>query len=92
MIEVDLELNSPETSNSVLEFTPMDCHPTGVFSRCDTFKNHLKALHFEYPQKTKREQRSQVPGKCKHCGMKFPNVDIWLNQHVGKSCGFRYHS
>lgn len=92
LIEVDLELNSPETSNSVLEFTPMDCHPTGVFSRCDTFKNHLKALHFEYPQKTKREQRSQVPGKCKHCGMKFPNVDIWLNQHVGKSCGFRYHS
>lgn len=60
------------------------CHPTGIFSRCDTYKNHLKALHFEYPQGTKKKDRSNVDGKCKKCGMKFKNVDVWLNDHVGK--------
>lgn len=91
LIEVDLELYPHKAQNGTLNFKPIDCHQTGVFSRCDTYKNHLKALHFEYPPRTKREQRSVVPGRCRHCGEKFPNVDVWLNQHVGKTCGFPYH-
>lgn len=91
LIEVDLELYPYKVQNGVLNFKPIDCHQTGVFSRCDTYKNHLKALHFEYPPRTKREQRGIVPGRCRHCGEKFPNVDVWLNQHVGKTCGFPYH-
>ena len=47
------ELNK-ETSSLV------PCHPTGIFSRCDTYKNHLKALHFEYPQGTKKKDRAGV--------------------------------
>ncbi|KAL3229525.1 Zinc finger protein STP4 [Nakaseomyces bracarensis] len=91
LIEVDLELYKYKAQSGVLNFKPIDCHQTGVFSRCDTYKNHLKALHFEYPPRTKREQRGIVPGRCRHCGEKFPNVDVWLNQHVGKTCGFPYH-
>ncbi|CAI4057668.1 hypothetical protein SKDZ_04G1900 [Saccharomyces kudriavzevii ZP591] len=89
LINLDMEVY-PHKSQS-LYFEPINCHQTGVFSRCDTFKNHLKALHFEYPPKTKKEDRSIVPGKCKHCGLQFPNVDVWLNKHVGKGCGYEYH-
>ncbi|CAI4048334.1 hypothetical protein SUVZ_12G4010 [Saccharomyces uvarum] len=74
-----------------LNFETSNCHQTGVFSRCDTFKNHLKALHFEYPPGTKKKDRNIVPGRCKHCGLKFENVDVWLNEHVGKQCGYKYH-
>ncbi|CAI4046975.1 hypothetical protein SKDZ_12G4010 [Saccharomyces kudriavzevii ZP591] len=74
-----------------LNFETSNCHQTGVFSRCDTFKNHLKALHFEYPPGTKKKDRNVVPGRCKHCGLKFENVDVWLNEHVGKQCGYKYH-
>ena len=89
LINLDMEVY-PHKSRS-LYFEPINCHQTGVFSRCDTFKNHLKALHFEYPPKTKKEDRGIVPGKCKHCGLQFPNVDVWLNKHVGKGCGYTYH-
>ncbi|CAI4327063.1 CLN_G0008410.mRNA.1.CDS.1 [Saccharomyces cerevisiae] len=89
LINLDMEVY-PHKSRS-LYFEPINCHQTGVFSRCDTFKNHLKALHFEYPPKTKKEDRGVVPGKCKHCGLQFPNVDVWLNKHVGKGCGYSYH-
>lgn len=89
LINLDMEVYPHKTRS--LYFEPINCHQTGVFSRCDTFKNHLKALHFEYPPKTKKEDRSIVPGKCKHCGLQFPNVDVWLNKHVGKGCGYAYH-
>jgi hypothetical protein len=58
------------------------CHSTGVFSRCDTYKNHLKALHFEYPIGTKKKMRNGVPGNCKLCGKLFKTVDDWLTNHV----------
>lgn len=89
LIELDLELY-PYKGKEV-NFITTQCHKTGVFSRCDTFKNHLKALHFEYPQGTRRSERSFVSGKCKHCNMSFANVDEWINEHVGKNCGHTYH-
>ncbi|QLQ80787.1 hypothetical protein HG537_0E01420 [Torulaspora globosa] len=89
LIQLDMEIY-PYKSKP-LGFETSNCHQTGVFSRCDTFKNHLKALHFEYPPGTKKRDRTVVPGRCKHCGLKFPNVDIWLNEHVGKTCGYTYH-
>lgn len=89
LIQLDMEIY-PYKSKP-LNFETSNCHQTGVFSRCDTFKNHLKALHFEYPPGTKKKDRGIVSGRCKHCGDKFENVDIWLNTHVGKTCGFTYH-
>ena len=89
LIKLDMEVYPHK--NKILPFETSNCHQTGVFSRCDTYKNHLKALHFEYPPGTKKKDRSIVPGKCKHCGAKFENVDTWLNNHVGKNCGYIYH-
>lgn len=67
------------------------CHATGIFSRCDTYKNHLKALHFEYPQGTKKKNRMEVGGCCKKCGKYFENVDVWLNTHVeNNECGWNF--
>lgn len=89
LIQLDMEIY-PYKSKP-LNFETSSCHQTGVFSRCDTFKNHLKALHFEYPPGTKKKDRNVVAGRCKHCGVKFANVDTWLNEHVGKTCGYTYH-
>lgn len=89
LIQLDMEIY-PYKSKP-LNFETSSCHQTGVFSRCDTFKNHLKALHFEYPPGTKKRDRTVVAGRCKHCGIKFANVDTWLNEHVGKTCGYTYH-
>ncbi|CCK69024.1 Stp3p KNAG_0B05940 [Huiozyma naganishii CBS 8797] len=89
LIQLDMEMY-PFKSRPLL-FETSNCHSTGVFSRCDTFKNHLKALHFEYPPGTKKKERTVVPGRCRNCGVKFPNVDTWLTEHVGKQCGYTYH-
>lgn len=71
------------------DHTDVPCHPTGVFSRCDTYKNHLKALHFEYPVGTKKKMRNNVSGSCKHCGKVFASVNEWLDLHVETGeCGF----
>lgn len=68
------------------------CHPLGIFSRCDTFKNHLKAIHFKYPAGTRKEQRSKVSGTCRLCQQQFANVDDWLTNHVEKGgCPFQLH-
>ncbi|KAK6198154.1 uncharacterized protein RJT21DRAFT_123017 [Scheffersomyces amazonensis] len=65
------------------------CHQTGIFSRCDTFKNHLKAIHFQYPNGTKKDQRTKVAGKCRMCQTEFKNVDDWLSNHIEKNqCPF----
>lgn len=65
------------------------CHPTGIFSRCDTFKNHLKAIHFKYPNGTKKENRNKVSGHCRMCNKFFNNVDEWIINHVEKNdCTF----
>lgn len=68
------------------------CHPLGIFSRCDTFKNHLKAIHFKYPAGTRKEQRSKVAGTCRLCQQQFANVDDWLTNHVEKgTCSYQLH-
>lgn len=65
------------------------CHSTGIFSRCDTFKNHLKAIHFQYPTGTKKDQRNKVAGSCRACHQHFNNVDEWVSNHVEKnSCPY----
>lgn len=64
------------------DYVPNRCHTTGVFTRCDTFKNHLKALHFRYPKGTSRKKRPSVEGYCKHCSLKFPHCKKWVDDHV----------
>ncbi|EAZ62825.2 zinc finger protein involved in pre-tRNA splicing [Scheffersomyces stipitis CBS 6054] len=58
------------------------CHPTGGFSRRDTFKTHLKALHFIYPPGTKSNERSSISGRCAGCFMYFENNFVWLARHI----------
>lgn len=73
-----LSLSSATTSS----FNDNCCHSTGIFSRCDTFKNHLKAIHFQYPYGTKKDQRNKVAGKCRMCFKEFENVDDWIHNHI----------
>ncbi|CAN6672269.1 hypothetical protein TRVA0_046S00166 [Trichomonascus vanleenenianus] len=58
------------------------CHQNGGFSRCDTYKNHLKAMHFDYPPGTKKRDRAGVSGKCKGCGDMFETADEWIATHI----------
>lgn len=58
------------------------CHSTGGFSRCDTYKNHLKSMHFDYPVGTKKKERNGAGGKCKGCLREFENADEWVTNHV----------
>lgn len=58
------------------------CHTLGIFSRCDTYKNHLKAIHFQFPGGTKKSQRNNVPGCCRLCQQAFQSVDEWIASHV----------
>lgn len=58
------------------------CHPTGGFSRRDTFKTHLKALHFIYPPGTKSNERNSISGRCAGCFEYFNNNFDWLINHI----------
>lgn len=58
------------------------CHPSGGFSRRDTYKTHLKARHFMYPAGTRSENRSKVPGMCSGCGQKFDSNEMWVEEHI----------
>lgn len=58
------------------------CHPTGGFSRRDTFKTHLKALHFIYPPGTKSSERNSISGRCAGCFQFFENNLKWLEDHI----------
>lgn len=60
------------------------CHQNGGFSRCDTYKNHLKAMHFEYPAGTKKRDRNGMSGRCKGCGLSFKSTDDWISEHIEK--------
>jgi hypothetical protein len=63
------------------------CHPTGGFSRRDTFKTHLKALHFIYPPGTKSNERNNIGGRCAGCFEFFENNFQWLIHHIeAKQC------
>ena len=58
------------------------CHPSGGFSRRDTFKTHLKALHFVYPAGTKSLERNSKSGRCGGCFLFFDNNADWLQNHI----------
>lgn len=58
------------------------CHPTGGFSRRDTYKTHLKALHFIYPPGTKLSERNSNSGRCAGCFQYFENNYKWLEKHI----------
>lgn len=63
------------------------CHSTGGFSRRDTFKTHLKALHFIYPPGTKSSARGSIGGRCAGCFEYFDNNTLWLKTHIeGGAC------
>ncbi|SCU98306.1 LAFA_0G17018g1_1 [Lachancea sp. 'fantastica'] len=58
------------------------CHTTGAFSRKDTYKTHLKAIHFVYPVGMTRSLRNRSKGRCAACFQEFSNNTEWLDQHV----------
>lgn len=62
----------------------MPCHPSGGFSRRDTYKTHLKARHFIYPAGTKSAQRSTTSGTCSGCGDMFESNETWIEEHIHK--------
>lgn len=63
------------------------CHPTGGFSRRDTYKTHLKSRHFKYPEGVPAKKRAQSPGNCSMCGEWFENGEIWCEIHIeGGEC------
>lgn len=65
------------------------CHPTGGFSRRDTYKTHLKSRHFKYPDGVKTKDRASSPGNCSMCGEHFQNSEIWCEIHIeGSECKF----
>ncbi|RCK63416.1 Transcriptional regulator STP2 [Candida viswanathii] len=65
------------------------CHPSGGFSRRDTYKTHLKSRHFNYGKAIKSTERSNVPGLCAMCGEQFSSAEIWCEIHVeGGECKF----
>lgn len=66
------------------------CHSTGGFSRKDTYKTHLKALHFIYPPRTKSSERSTLGGRCAGCFQYFESNSNWFKYHIegGKCAGF----
>ncbi|CAK7895826.1 transcriptional regulator Stp3p [[Candida] anglica] len=65
-------------------FAGTKCHPTGGFSRRDTYKTHLKALHFIYPPGTKSNERNSIGGRCAGCFKYFENNHRWLDEHIEK--------
>lgn len=58
------------------------CHPTGGFSRKDTYKTHLKALHFIYPPRTKSSERGTQGGRCAGCFQYFESNADWFKYHI----------
>ncbi|CAL9732199.1 transcription factor Stp1p [Monosporozyma unispora] len=58
------------------------CHNSGGFSRRDTYKTHLKARHFTFPNGVKANDRNKSDGSCSHCGEHFDNADDWINNHL----------
>lgn len=75
------EHNHPGETSEKMSKIPR-CHPTGGFSRRDTFKTHLKALHFVYPTGTKSGDRSDKKGRCAACFKEFKTNKEWLETHV----------
>jgi hypothetical protein len=64
------------------EHSENKCHPTGGFSRRDTYKTHLKARHFKYPQGTRSQDRSTTSGKCGICNKSYDSNEDWVEHHI----------
>lgn len=63
------------------------CHPTGGFSRRDTYKTHLKSRHFRYPENTPIKERNKTAGNCSMCGEWFESGEVWCEIHIeGGEC------
>lgn len=58
------------------------CHPTGGFSRKDTYHTHLKSIHFIYPVGTSRCERKNSSGCCAACYQEFSSNSEWLKIHI----------
>ncbi|KAG0669860.1 species-specific tRNA processing [Maudiozyma exigua] len=58
------------------------CHTTGGFSRRDTYKTHMKARHFKYPDGVKPADRNKFGGHCNACNEYFTNANIWIKDHI----------
>lgn len=71
----------PSDGSSVLNILP-GCHQNGCFSRGDTYKNHLKSMHFEYPSGTRKSDRRASGGNCQACGQAFDSADVWMASHI----------
>lgn len=68
------------------------CHPSGGFSRRDTYKTHLKSRHFKYPKGTHIKDRNLSPGNCSMCGDWFQNAEMWSEIHIeGAECKYLPH-
>lgn len=68
------------------------CHPSGGFSRRDTYKTHLKSRHFRYPEGVSIKDRTASPGHCSMCGEWFENGEIWCEIHIeGGECKYLPH-
>lgn len=75
-------VHSPKSSTKGDISVGSRCHPTGGFSRRDTFKTHLKLLHYIYPPGTKSNSRNEVGGRCAGCFKYFENNSVWLSDHI----------
>ena len=58
------------------------CHATGGFSRRDTYKTHMKARHFTYPDGVKPADRNKYGGHCNACNEYFLSSNIWIKEHI----------
>lgn len=81
--ESSIDTDGVKTTGDEVSTTKIPrCHPTGGFSRRDTLKTHLKALHFVYPTGTKSGDRNNKKGRCAACFKEFNTNQEWLEQHV----------
>lgn len=59
-------------------------HLNGEFSRKDTFKAHLKSIHFIYPIGVAKSDRNLSIGRCAGCFQEFKTNNEWMNEHIEK--------
>jgi hypothetical protein len=57
-------------------------HLNGEFSRKDTFKAHLKSIHFIYPIGVSKSDRNESGGRCAGCFKEFGSNNDWISQHI----------
>ncbi|CDK29394.1 unnamed protein product [Kuraishia capsulata CBS 1993] len=79
------EEGSDDDGKSTILRSGTKCHTTGGFSRRDTFKVHLKALHFIYPPGTKSSMRNSIGGRCAGCFQFFETNAVWMEEHISKN-------